>query len=204
MEHQPYTHLTDADYDSKLREMGNYLWTLEQDLLAAASRQDETLTNQVEQRISRLVATADRFFTVPGRHRSLAAYVAGLGLRMIGNWADATNRFLRVLELSPLNAEAWLELSWCLAEAGNWQECELAARKGTEFFPETGAVWGNLAIALDNLGRSDEALSAAQTALRFDPQDTRSKGLVDRLSRKDEPPGSDPGGQPSSATPDRD
>jgi tetratricopeptide (TPR) repeat protein len=197
MEHQPYTHLTDADYDHKLREMGNYLWTLEQDLLGAAARQDETLANQLEQKISSLVATADRFFAISGNHQSLAAYVAGLGLRIIGNWTGAADRFLRVLELSPRNGEAWLELSWCLAEAGNWQECELAARKGAEFFPETGAVWGNLAIALDNLGRSEEALSAAQAALRLDAQDTRSKALVDRLSGKDAPPDGDPAPNPA-------
>jgi Flp pilus assembly protein TadD len=183
MDNQPYTRLTDADYDTKLREMGNYLWTLEQDLLDAASRQDEMRLNQLEQKISSLVATADRFFAVPGNHRSLAAYVAGLGLRMIGNWAGATDRFLNVLELSPMNGEAWLELSWCLAEAGNWQECEMAARKGTEFFPETGAAWGNLAIALENLGRSEEALSAAKTAIRLDPRDTRPGGLIDRLEK---------------------
>jgi tetratricopeptide (TPR) repeat protein len=183
MENQPYTRLTDTDYNTKLREIGNYLWSLEQELLGAVSRQDEILANQLEQKIASLVTTADRFFAIPGKHRSLAAYVAGLGLRIIGNWADATNRFLNVLELSPMNGEAWLELSWCLAEAGNWSECEMAARKGTEFFPETGAVWGNLAIALENLGRSEAALSAAQTALRFDPQDTRSRALVDRLSR---------------------
>jgi len=182
MENRPYTHLTDADYDTKLREMGNYLWTLEQEILAAAARQDEALVNRLQQKIYGLVVAADGFFSAPGKHQSLAAYVSGLGLRMIGNWREATDRFLNVLELSPLNAEAWLELSWCLAETGNWQECEMAARKGTEFFPETGAAWGNLAIALEHLDRGEEALSAAQTALRLDPQDARSRVLVDRLS----------------------
>jgi tetratricopeptide (TPR) repeat protein len=177
----PYTRLTEADYDSKLREMGNYLWELEQELLTADARQDETTARQVNQKISNLAAKADRFFGVPGKHQLLAAYVAGLGLRMIGEWADASDRFLNVLKLSPTNAEAWLELSWCLAETEHWEECEMAARRGTEFFPETGAVWGNLALALEKLGRTAEALTTVHTALRLDPQDTRSLELLARL-----------------------
>jgi len=177
----PYTHLTEADYDTKLREIGNYLWELEQELLTADAAQDEAKALQVHEKISRLTAKADQFFEAPGEHRLLAAYVSGLGLRIIGQWADASDRFLRVLKLSPANGEAWLELSWCLAETEHWEECEMAARRGTEFFPETGAVWGNLALALEKLGRFSEALSAVRTALRLDPQDPRCQDLLTRL-----------------------
>ena len=176
-----YTRLTDADYDTKLREMGNYLWELEQELLTADARQDEATASQAHQKISRLAARADQFFEVPGQHQILAAYVCGLGLRMIGQWAEASDRFLQVLKLSPTNGEAWLELSWCLAETEHWEECEMAARRGTEFFPDTGVVWGNLALALEKLGRTAEALTAVQTALRLDPQDIRSQELLARL-----------------------
>jgi tetratricopeptide (TPR) repeat protein len=180
----PYTRLTEADYDEKLREMGNYLWELEQELLTADTREDETTARQVHEKISNLAAKADRFFGVPGKHQLLAAYVAGLGLRMIGEWAGASDRFLNVLKLSPTNAEAWLELSWCLAETEHWEECEMAARRGTEFFPETGAVWGNLALALEKLGRTTEALTTVQTALRLDPEDARSQELLARLEER--------------------
>ena len=104
---------------------------------------------------------------------------------MLGQWTDASDRFLTVLKLSPTNGEAWLELSWCLAETEHWEECEMAARRGTEFFPETGAVWGNLALALEKLGRSAEALTTVHTALRLDPQDTRSQELLAHLEAKD-------------------
>ena len=177
----PYTRLTETDYDTKLREMGNYLWDLEQELLTADAHQDETTAHQVHRKISNLAAKADLFFEAPGPHQLLAAYVSGLGLRMIGQWADASDRFLKVLKLSPTNGEAWLELSWCLAETEHWEECEMAARRGTEFFPETGAVWGNLALALEKLGRNAEALTTVQTALRLDPQDARSKDLLARF-----------------------
>jgi Flp pilus assembly protein TadD len=183
-----YTRLTEADYDTKLREMGNYLWELEQELLTADSRQDEIKAEQVYQKIAKLAAKADRFFDVPGQHQLLAAYVSGLGLRMIGQWAEAGDRFLNVLKLSPTNGEAWLELSWCLAESEQWEECEMAARRGTEFFPETGAAWGNLALALDKLDRTADAVTAAQTALSLDPNDARSRELLARLEEKDTVP----------------
>jgi Flp pilus assembly protein TadD len=183
-----YTRLNAADYDTKLREMGNYLWELEQELLTADSEQNEVKAEQAHQKISSLAAKADRFFEVPGEHQLLAAYVSGLGLRMMGQWADASDRFLNVLKLSPTNGEAWLELSWCLAESEHWEECEMAARRGTEFFPETGAVWGNLALALDKLGRTAEALTAAQTALRLDPADARSRELLALLEDRDKAP----------------
>ena len=51
-----YTRLTDTDYDTKLREMGNYLWELEQELLTADTSQDEAKARQVHQKISRLAA----------------------------------------------------------------------------------------------------------------------------------------------------
>jgi tetratricopeptide (TPR) repeat protein len=181
----PYTRLTEADYDTKLREMGNYLWELEQELLMADSRQDEATAEQAYQKISSLAATADRYFEIPGGHQELAAYVSGLALRMTGQWADASDRFLNVLKLSPINGEAWLELSWCLAETEHWEECEMAARRGTELFPDTGAVWGNLALALDKLGRTSEAFTAVQNAVRLDPQDERSQELLARLEAKE-------------------
>src|SRR6202008_4541879 len=95
----PYTRLTEADYDTKLREMGNYLWELEQDLLTADARQDETTDGQVHQKISSLAAKADRFFEIPGKHQMLAAYGSVLGLRIIGQWAEASYRFLNLLKL---------------------------------------------------------------------------------------------------------
>lgn len=182
---RPYTRLTEHDYDTKLREMGNYLWELEQELLTADAAQDEVKGPKILQKIANLAAKADEFFKVPGQHQILAAYVAGLGLRMIGQWGEASDHFLRVLKLSPTDGEAWLELSWCLAETGHWEECEMAARRGTEFFPETGAVWGNLALALEKLGRYSEALSAVRTALSLDPQDPRSQDLLNRLEAKE-------------------
>jgi Flp pilus assembly protein TadD len=180
----PYTRLTEVDYDAKLREMGNYLWELEQELLTADSHQDEAKAERAYRKISSLVATADRYFEIPGKHQELAAYVSGLGLRMTGQWADASDRFLNVLKIAPTNGEAWLELSWCLAETEHWEECEMAARRGTEFFPDTGAVWGNLAFALEKLGRTGEALTAVQTALRLDPRDARGQQLLARLEAK--------------------
>ena len=101
---------------------------------------------------------------------------------MIRRWPDATAYFLSVVELSPMNGEAWLELTWCLAELGRWEECEMAARKSTEIFPKTAATWGNLALALSRVGRRSEAFDAIQRAIQLDPADKRNRLIEESLS----------------------
>ena len=176
-----YTRLTDFDYDEKLREIGNYLWDLEQQADVAGLEADPTLVDEIEKKILRQAERARSFLEVPGTHQVLAAFVAGLGYRMIRHWLDATNHFLTVVELSPMNGEAWLELTWCLAELGRWDECALAARKATEIYPKTAASWGNLAMALNKLGRTDEAKDALQHAIRLNPTDPRNREIEQAL-----------------------
>src|ERR1700722_8418560 len=95
-----YIGLTDADYDEKLREMGNYLWDLEQqaDLASAGGRQE--LVEEIEAKILRLAGRAHVFLQIAGSHRVLAAFVAGLGYRMTRRWSEATDHFLLVLRFS--------------------------------------------------------------------------------------------------------
>src|SRR5690348_4471751 len=118
--------LTDSDYDEKLREMGNYLWDLEQEADLARAEGRQAFVQQIELKILRQAERAHAFHQIAGSHRILAAYVAGLGYRMIRRWPDAATHFLSVVELSPMNGEAWLELTWCLGELGRWEECEMA------------------------------------------------------------------------------
>ena len=115
-----YPGLTDADYDEKLREMGNYLWDLEQaaDLASAEGRLERV--EEIEAKILHQAERAHAFLQIAGNHQVLAAFVAGLGYRMTKCWLEATDHFLRVVQLSPMNGEAWLELTWCLAELGRW------------------------------------------------------------------------------------
>jgi tetratricopeptide (TPR) repeat protein len=173
--------LTDSDYDEKLREMGNYLWDLEQEADLARAEGRQAVVQQIELRILRQAERAHSFYQIAGSHRILAAYVAGLGYRMIRRWPDAAAHFLSVVELSPMNGEAWLELTWCLAELGRWEECEMAARKSTEIFPKTAASWGNLALALSRLGRRSEAFDAIQRAIQLDPADKRNRTIEESL-----------------------
>jgi tetratricopeptide (TPR) repeat protein len=176
-----YTRLTDSDYDEKLREMGNYLWDLEQQADVAGAEGRLALVDVIEKKILGQAERARSFLEVTGTHQVLAAFVAGLGCRMIRRWLDATNHFLTVVGLSPANGEAWLELTWCLAELGRWDECALAARKTTEIFPRTAASWGNLAMALDKLGRTSEAKDALQRAIQLDPTDPRNRTIEAEL-----------------------
>jgi tetratricopeptide (TPR) repeat protein len=176
-----YIGLTDSDYDEKLREMGNYLWDLEQQADLARAEGRQSVVDQIESKILRQAERARAFLQIAGSHRVLAAFVAGLGFRMTRRWADATDCFLSVVERSPMNGEAWLELTWCLGELGRWEECELAARKSTEIFPTTAASWGNLALALSRVGKMIEAKEAIQRAIQLDPADARNHVISETI-----------------------
>ncbi|HEY5895258.1 MAG TPA: tetratricopeptide repeat protein [Chthoniobacterales bacterium] len=169
---------TASDYDEKLREMGNYLWELDQEGDIAHQEGDEFRLGEIEKKIERIAARAAHFRDVDGPHRLLAGLVNGLALRMLQRWEDAAQAFLDVLDENPENGEAWLELTWCLSEMGKWQDAELAARKGTEFFPEVSGAWGNLAQVLLRLGKRDEAREVLEKAIHLDPKDRRNQDLM--------------------------
>jgi Flp pilus assembly protein TadD len=173
-----YNGLSSADYDEKLREIGNYLWDLEQEADLASAHGNQALVDQIEAKILTQAKRAESFLQIQGDHQVVAAYVAGLGYRMVRRWSEATDHFLSVLEQSPVNGEAWLELTWCLAEQGKWPECEMAARKSTEIFPNTTASWGNLAMALNQLGRTSEAGEAIRRAIELDPNEPRNQEIL--------------------------
>jgi tetratricopeptide (TPR) repeat protein len=177
-----YLDVSDCDYDEKLREMGNYLWDLEQQADLASAQGRQTLVEELEAKILRQAERAHEFFQIPGRHRALAAFVSGLGYRMTRHWQEATERFRSVIQLSPMNGEAWLELTWCLAELGRWEECEMAARKSVEIFPKTAASWGNLAMALGKLDKKQEAKEAIRCAIQLDPADPRNRDIEAQLA----------------------
>jgi tetratricopeptide (TPR) repeat protein len=181
-----YTRLTEEDYDRKLREMGNYLWELEQEADLASQKGDEPGVKERESKIQRIGEKAYGFAQIPGRHQMLGFYVAGLANRMVRRWEIAADRFFGVLEIAPTNGEAWLELTWCLAEMGKWEESEMAARKSTEFMPNSGAPWSNLAIALHRLGRITEAESAIKRALELEPNDPRNQAILEQMRSKTE------------------
>ena len=173
--------LTDADYDDKLREMGNYLWDLEQQADLASADERQGLVEEIEAKILGVAERAHTFLQIPGSHQVLAAFVAGLGYRMTRRWSEATDHFLSVLRLSPMNGEAWLELTWCLAEQGRWEECAMAARKSVEIFPSTAASWSNLALAYSKLEKKKEAKEAIRRAIELEPADPRNRVIAEEI-----------------------
>src|SRR5260221_8005408 len=101
-----YTQLTEEDYDTKLREMGNYLWELEQEADLASQRGDQPAVAEREAQIQRIGEKAYAFSQAPGRHQMLGFYVAGLGNPMGRPWGKAADRFFFVLGISPTKWEA--------------------------------------------------------------------------------------------------
>jgi tetratricopeptide (TPR) repeat protein len=174
--------ISDADYDEKLREIGNYLWDLEQSADMSSARGEKERVAELEASMLRQAERAKAFSLIRGNHQSLAAFVAGLGYRMVRRWQEAADQFHTVLESWPDNGEAWLELSWCMAELHRWDDCEIAARKSVEIFPENAAPWGNLALALNKLGKKEEALAAIDRATQLDPSDPRNKEIRDLIA----------------------
>src|ERR1700693_2467080 len=100
--------LTDADYDEKLREMGNYLWDLEQEADLASADGRQGLVEEIEAKILGVAKRAHTFLQIAGSHQVLAAFVAGLGYRMTRRRYEATGHFLSARRFSSLKGEAGL------------------------------------------------------------------------------------------------
>ena len=88
--------------------------------------------------------------------------------------------------MGPMPGEAWLELTWCLAELSRWEECEMAARKSVEIFPNTAASWGNLALAYSKLNKKKEAKEAIQRAIKLEPADPRNRAIEDQIAAEED------------------
>lgn len=173
---------TPGDYDEKLREMGNYLFTLDQEGDVAFREGDTDKVESIEREIERLARRADHFATVDGPHVILASLIKGLALRMLKRWEEASAAFLDVLEANPINGEAWLELTWCLGEQKKWEEARMAAEKGVEVFPDVSAAWGNLGYVLIQLGEKEKATEVLQKAVKLDPKDLRNHELLGQIN----------------------
>jgi hypothetical protein len=66
------------------------------------------LAEELETKILRQAERAQTFLQFAGRHQILAAFVAGLGFRMIRRWLEATDHFLRVV---PTFSKKWGSLA---------------------------------------------------------------------------------------------
>ena len=173
---------TTNDYDEKLREMGNYLFTLDQEGDIAHREGDDIQIAQIEKEIARIASKSDHFSKVDGPHYILACLVKGLALRMLKRWEDASQALLDVLDENPMNGEAWLELTWCLGEQGKWAEARMAAEKGTEIYPDVSAAWGNLGHVLIQMELKPEAREVLQKAVQLDPDDLRNHELLGQIA----------------------
>jgi len=99
----------------------------------------------------------------------------GVAARLANEWSKAELVFRRMTELWPDYREAWLELTWTLAELGRPGEAETAARRAVDIDDQSAAAHANLATTLLQQGRPQEALPAIERSLELDPSDTVSR-----------------------------
>jgi tetratricopeptide (TPR) repeat protein len=179
-----YTKLSSRDCDLKLREMGNYLWELEQESDLASAEHNLSKLSTLNEQIRKVVTKAEGLAALPGYHQILGIYVVGLGYRMLQMWPQAADKFREVVEHNATNGEAWLELTWCLSEMNDHEGAAIAAKRSIEIFPKAAAAWGNLALALDRLGRTWEAQEALRRAVQLDPHDPRNEQIRQQLESR--------------------
>lgn len=75
-----------------------------------------------------------------------------------------------MVQASPGDLSAWMQLAACHGMLGDYAECESSCRKVIDIEPRAFAAWGNLGNALKAQGRHAEAEAAYRQALAIEPR----------------------------------
>lgn len=167
-----------------LQELGNRLWGLEEDLLQARARNDNAAAEKREAGILQITIEAHRIYQGAGGSesvRELAAFVAALGLRILGKWSEAIGGFEKVTSLNPANLDAWMELTWCCAEAGLSSEAAKAALQATRVRPDYAPAWYNLGVAFYHCKEREGSLEALREACRQAPNNEQFRAFLEKV-----------------------
>ena len=170
--------------DNTLPAMGNDLWELEGQRDQALENNNGPLVDRCSQRILEIAKQAYTIAQKHGPDEEMAAHVAALALRMMGRWEESEGGYQRVLKLNPVNAEAWLELTWVRAELGKTKAALEAAHTAAQLMPEHAEAWLNLAACLVEADEFDTALEALEEAERLEPDNPRVSELRATLLNK--------------------
>ena len=112
-----------------------------------------------------------------------AHFYLGVVLFQRGDFAAAAASFRRATQLKPDYAVAYYNLGQCLLKQGDQAGALAAFRAAVENKPFYSEAHAALGAALAAEGRTAEAREQLQDAVRLDPEDRRSRDLLERLQK---------------------
>ena len=110
-----------------------------------------------------------------GRGDAAALFQQALDAQRTGDYVRARDLYLRVIALTPNNAEAYNNLGAVYRALGDLVASEASYRRAVTADPRYAGAWSNLGAVLGLLGRRQEAIQALQRAVQLEPANLGAK-----------------------------
>jgi Tfp pilus assembly protein PilF len=110
-----------------------------------------------------------------GRGDAAALFQQALDAQRAGDYVRARDLYLRVIALTPNNAEAYNNLGAVYRALGDLVAAEASYRRAVTADPRYAGAWSNLGAVLGLLGRRQEAIQALQRAVQLEPANLGAK-----------------------------
>jgi Tfp pilus assembly protein PilF len=110
-----------------------------------------------------------------GRGDAAALFQQALDAQRAGDYVRARDLYLRVIALTPNNAEAYNNLGSVYRALGDLVASEASYRRAVTADPRYAGAWSNLGAVLGLLGRRQEAIQALQRAVQLEPANLGAK-----------------------------
>lgn len=121
----------------------------------------------------------------PSRESSLEAqalFLEAVQLRLQEKYADAIERFKKVLELDKDSPSVLFELGFCYYRLGRNKEAQEQLERSLKLDPQEGTAHETLAFVYNALGDRDKALEQLEAAARAAKRPRNHEGLVQRIA----------------------
>ncbi|HKB06027.1 MAG TPA: tetratricopeptide repeat protein [Gemmataceae bacterium] len=100
------------------------------------------------------------------------------------NYRAAADSFRKVTDLDPIHGPAYLRLGRCMVALEDQAEALWAFQAAVRYSPQQAEAHRELGELLARQGRTDEAVTHLRQALQLQPGDSKSKELLEKISRK--------------------
>lgn len=110
-----------------------------------------------------------------GRGDAASLFQQALDAQRAGDHVRARDLYLRVITLTPNNAEAYNNLGAVYRALGDLVASEASYRRAVTADPRYAGAWSNLGAVLGLLGRRQEAVQALQRAVQLEPANLGAK-----------------------------